>query len=721
MDSTRSDLPATDVTAPAPLPVAEIPLPLLLTNRAAPGSPIVYANPAFSELTGYAAEEIIGQGFQFLQGRGTEPQAARQLREALTQDRPGKIELLTYRKDGSSFLSEVSVSPLHNGERMLIVFVVYDENVGARGRLDRAMQSLAERLQAISRNFPGFVFRLLLKGDGGLSEAVFSPVAQDRAAAWSAGESQLMEQIARKDLPRVLEAFRRCASTLAPLDIRFRMIAHGGAQLYVHFIGEPRRLDGGDVVLDGIGLDETGDQLNRREIVRLVTRDPLTGLLNRSRFTRSLKAMMYRTARRGGCLGLFKLDIRHFEEINSVYGRPVGDLVLRLLGARLQLLAGPDARVARLGGDCFGLLRHFPSAAALQAFAASLLHDAGRPILTETGQITTRAVAGLAVYPDDCTQPAAGQCEPDELMHRAAIALREAKRRPVDAPLRFSRRLDEHAYRRAVLRRSLIESPDYTEFEVHFEPIVDLASGAIVGAESLLRWTHRTLGMVSPAEFIVLAEDTGQIVALGNFVMGQAFRRTARWDSLRFNRPRIAINLSGRQLLSNELLPAIERMLVETGVAPSRLEFELTESTSFFEVPGVLATMRRLREFGFGLVVDDFGTGYSSFQYLKDLPITKIKIDRAFVKNLIAHSIDAKIIHSLVVLAQDLGLTVVAEGIETPQHHELLQQLGCTIGQGYLFSMALRAEDFESLLERAVSLPLADRQPEHPGGSTGRR
>ncbi|MBL6752132.1 MAG: EAL domain-containing protein, partial [Nevskia sp.] len=309
------------------------------------------------------------------------------------------------------------------------------------------------------------------------------------------------------------------------------------------------------------------------------------------------------------------------------------------------------------------------------------------------------------------------------LMHRAAIALREAKRARADAPLRFSRRLDEHSYRRAILRQSMIESPAYDQFAVHFEPIVHLADGTILGAESLVRWTHPRLGTVSPAEFIPLAEDSGQIVALGNFIMAEAFRRAARWDRTRFQRPRVAINLSGRQLLSNELLPAIERMLVESGVSPGQLEFELTESTSFFEVPAVLATMRRLRDFGFGLVVDDFGTGYSSFQYLKDLPITKIKIDRAFVKNLVVDSTDAKIIHSLVILAQDLGFTVVAEGIETREHRELLLALGCTVGQGYLFSKALPAEEFEALLaQAATTLPLADGLLKPPAsGSPGRR
>ena len=423
----------------------------------------------------------------------------------------------------------------------------------------------------------------------------------------------------------------------------------------------------------------------------IATRDPLTDLPNRQLLRDRLSHALARARRRAQMVGVILIDLDRFKAVNDTFGQEFGDRVLKKVARRLVESVGPGATVARVSGDEFVMILARTSVEETAAVATGALAKLRHPFDIEGQRVYCTASAGLVVFPGDGTTPA-------ELLRNAAIAMDCAKENGRNNVQEYRPEMQDLAARRLALETELRGALERREFEVYYQPRVALSTGKVSGFEALLRWRHPVQGLLGPSEFIPILEDTGLIVAVGEWVLRTACRQILAWEALGIDSPPIAVNLSARQFHQRDLDSVVARIVAETGVDATKLELELTESLLMREPEEAARTLRHLEHMGIRLAIDDFGTGYSSLAYLKRFPIAALKIDRAFVSDVTTNPGDAAITLAIVNLAHSLGMKVVAEGVETDEQLDFLARHGCDEIQGYLFSPPLPVEEAQLLL-----------------------
>ena len=546
---------------------------IILCSADAPGYLIEYVNPAFERITGYAAGEVIGQRLEDLQGPEQGRQDMHAITAALREQREGKAIVRNFRKDGSSYWSELFVAPVRDD------------------------------------------------GDGPVSHFV----------------------VAQYDISTVM---------------RFE-----------------------------------------QELEFQARHDILTGLANRALLRERLEQAMAVTRRNGLPLWVVFIDLDRFKFVNDTLGHDAGDLVLKNVAERLCDATREVDTVARLGGDEFVLLlpQHGngePGAAILQRIQDAV----AQPLQLGEYEFFLSCCMGVAVYPDDGV-------DADTLIKHADIAMYRAKEQGRGHWQFYASSMNAGTLERLELESELRHALERGQFHLEYQPQLDLASGAVVGMEALLRWQHPQLGRVPPASFIGLAEEMGLIIPIGDWVLRTACAQARAWQLAGHGPLRLAVNLSARQFKQKNLLHAVAQVLADTGLDAAHLELELTESMVMHDVEQATTIMAKLKALGVQLSIDDFGTGYSSLAYLRHFPIDVLKIDKTFVSD-ITHSIDdAAIVRAIISLAHSLRLKVIAEGVETEQQLAFLRQHGCDQMQGYLFSRPLAAPAFETLLLEGSMLP----------------
>ncbi|MGX9715393.1 putative bifunctional diguanylate cyclase/phosphodiesterase [Janthinobacterium lividum] len=548
---------------------------IILCSADAPGYLIEYVNPAFERITGYTAGEVIGQRLEDLQGPEQGRQDMHAITAALREQREGKAIVRNFRKDGSSYWSELFVAP------------VRDDG----------------------------------DGDGALSHFV----------------------VAQYDISTVM---------------RFE-----------------------------------------QEMEFQARHDILTGLANRALLRERLEQAMAVTRRSGLPLWVVFIDLDRFKFVNDTLGHDAGDLVLKSVAERLRDATREVDTVARLGGDEFVLLlpQHGngePGAAILQRIQDAV----AQPLQLGEYEFFLSCCMGVAVYPDDGD-------DADTLIKHADIAMYRAKEQGRGNWQFYASGMNAGTLERLGLESELRHALERGQFHLEYQPQLDLASGAVVGMEALLRWQHPQLGRIPPASFIGLAEEMGLITPIGDWVLRTACAQTRAWQLAGHGPLRLAVNLSARQFKQRNLLHAVAQALAETGLDAAHLELELTESMVMHNVEQATAIMANLKALGVQLSIDDFGTGYSSLAYLRHFPIDVLKIDKTFVSDITHSDDDAAIVRAIISLAHSLRLKVIAEGVETEQQLAFLRQQGCDQMQGYLFSRPLAAPAFEALLHEGSMLP----------------
>ncbi|OAF18256.1 bifunctional diguanylate cyclase/phosphodiesterase [Bradyrhizobium neotropicale] len=425
------------------------------------------------------------------------------------------------------------------------------------------------------------------------------------------------------------------------------------------------------------------------KISHMARHDALTNLPNRMLFHERLEQGL-RVAKANDQLAVLCLDLDHFKDINDSLGHPIGDALLQEVGRRLAACAGENDTVARLGGDEFAVVQLGRSEeAAAAVLAGRLVEVISAPYEIADHQIVIGVSIGISLSPQDGSNP-------DELLKNADLALYRAKADGRGTYRFFETGMDARAQARRLLEMDLRAALQRNEFEVHYQPIRDVASDRVVAFEALLRWNHPQRGLISPLNFIPLAEETGLIVQLGEQVLRSACADAATWpDDIG-----VAVNLSPVQFKSPNLIASVIDALEASGLAASRLELEITESVLLQNSEATLATLHELRAKGVRISLDDFGTGYSSLSYLRSFPFDKIKIDRSFVSELATRQDSMAIIRAVTGLGRSLGIVTTAEGVENDAQLELLRREGCTQAQGYLFSKPRPASDVAMMLER---------------------
>ncbi len=423
-------------------------------------------------------------------------------------------------------------------------------------------------------------------------------------------------------------------------------------------------------------------------IAHLAFHDTLTGLPNRNVFTEHLERNVESAAAEGEPVAVLCIDLDGFKAVNDILGHPAGDELLVGVAHRLRSVLRGRELVARLGGDEFGIVQQGGS----QPAGAGLLSERVLAALAEPFAIGDRearisASIGVAVYPTDAANPS-------DLIKNADMALYRAKAEGRGLARFYEAAMDEALRQRRQLEADLRLAVANTELKVHYQPLADLDSGAILGFEALLRWTHPLLGPISPEVFIRLAEESGVIIRLGEWVLREACREAASW-----NPPlKLSVNLSPLQFMHDDLVGLVRRVLADTGLDPARLDLEITEGLLIKDAPAALATLERLKALGVRISMDDFGTGYSSLSYFRMFPFDKVKIDRSFVADMIANPQARAIIRSVIGLGRGLGVPVVAEGVETPEQLEALRDEGCDQVQGYLIARPSPIGHFEGVV-----------------------
>jgi diguanylate cyclase (GGDEF)-like protein len=473
----------------------------------------------------------------------------------------------------------------------------------------------------------------------------------------------------------------------------FRLVSASGSVHWMRSDAPPRRMPNGDIIWDGLATEIAAAKRWESEIANLAFRDPLTGLLMRSAWRQALTRLLSAASQIQAQCGVLHVDITEFHDLNDRIGQHASDEILCETARRLTRIAESVVGVAgRIGGDEFALL--VPDCAdkgALSSLVKSVSDALGLPIVIGAQQLKIQTRIGASL---------GGGGAPDT----PELALRWAKQQGRNAHMLYSAERDDRFQNRAILARTLEQAIANGELSLHYQPLVEIASGRIVSAEALVRWYHPLLGMQRPDLFIPLAESSGLIVPLGRWVLDEALRQRGRWQREGLLPPPIAINLSGIQLLDPSFISTVETSLRNADADAGDFEIELTEGLLIEPSPQVMASLAGLRRMGFTITIDDFGSGHASFRYLRDFPIDKLKIDQSFVRQLVLESTEALIIRAIISLARGMGIGCVAEGIETEIQRDFLMREGCETGQGALFSMPLVAEDFGWLLANGKRL-----------------
>ncbi|HSN68724.1 MAG TPA: EAL domain-containing protein, partial [Thermoanaerobaculia bacterium] len=463
-------------------------------------------------------------------------------------------------------------------------------------------------------------------------------------------------------------------------------------------------------VLVGFGMvsslleeERRAAHLATQQIEHVAYHDALTGLPNRPLFLDRLIVALAQAARYDFKIAIFFLDVDHFKDINDTLGHSHGDALLKELADRLRKCLRAGDTVSRFGGDEFTIFaQHVDRVEDIARIAQKLLDTVKQPFRVGDHELFVSMSVGISFFPLDGS-------DPETLLKNADAAMYRAKEQGRDTYQIYAPAMNACAIERLSLETQLRRALENEEFEVHYQPLVELESGTVYGAEALLRWRRPDGRIAAPRTFMRTLDASGLIVPVGDWVLRRACQDAVEWSDIDGFRISVAVNLAARQFQRPNLAERIAAVLGETGLEPPRLELEITESCAMQNAEASVRTMRELKRAGVRIAVDDFGTGYSSLHYLKRFPIDTLKLDRSFVQDVNEDHGDAAIATAVVSMATSLGLKLVAEGIETPEQLAFFRERRCSRGQGFLFGRPMAGDEFRAFLRQSVRRPVETR------------
>ncbi|MBP1932980.1 sensor domain-containing protein [Ammoniphilus resinae] len=646
---------------------------------------ILSVNQAVTRVTGYLPEEIIGKNPRILQSGRQSLSFYQQMWKEVGENGSWQGEVWNKRKTGEEYLQWLNLISIRNENEQPLHYIAILSDMTEQKKQE---ESLLLAHKVIENTFEGVMIT-----DGQKKIISVNPAFM-KVTGYSAEE-------AIGQNPRFLQSGRQNLDFYRNMWIT--IYQKGGWQgeiwnrrkngdIYPEWLSISAVKNGSGQVTNYVGVFSDISERKRAEerLEQLAHYDLLTGLPNRFLFNEKLKSALFHARRYKHYVALLFIDLDRFKTVNDTLGHAIGDRLLRLAGERLVDCLRREDIVSRWGGDEFTvLLDNIQMVEHVARIAAKITQSISRPFHIEGQEIRVTPSIGISVYPND-------GIEIDELMNHADTAMYLAKERGNTYQF-YTSEIGESSSKLVELEVRLRKALDQNEFQLYYQPKVSLESGTLEGLEALLRWKQPENGWVSPSEFIPLAEKTGLIRPIGEWVLRTVCRHCKLWKQQGFPPIRVSINLSMSQFQQENWVQTIYRILQEEEVSPKSIELELTESTIMHDPESIISMLKELKSVGIHLSIDDFGTGYSSLSYLKRLPIDILKIDKSFVQDLSENAEDAMIIKAIISLAHSLDLKVVAEGVEQKDQLRFLESEGCDMAQGYLFSRPLAAEQIPAM------------------------
>jgi diguanylate cyclase (GGDEF)-like protein/PAS domain S-box-containing protein len=656
---------------------------------------VQYCNQGFLTMSGFSQAEVIG-----VTPHPWNPDAATQAtyRSLLASEHPNDRwngDVQSTRKDGSVYWERQVVSPLRDAAGHATHLIVVKEDVSDRKlrRADYAQtRHLHERALASSSN--GI---MITRSDEDDHSIVYVNPAFERITGYSADEVMGMEgrflvrdDLAQPDLEHIRSALREKREGSATL----RNYRKDGSLFWNELhIAPVHDLAGGATTHFVSIINDISERVRYQHALEYqANHDSLTGLANRNLLGDRIEQAIAWAKRNNHVMGVMLLDLDHFKLINDASGHSAGDALLKEVANRLMACVRETDTVARLGGDEFVIiLTDLPQPGDVDQIAEKILSTLSRPTEIAGREVFVTASIGVSLYPRDGDHG-------EILLRYADMAMYRVKEHGRNSVRQFVPEMGSTAISRLDMEGAMRRGLERGEFVLHYQPKIDLTTQHVVGAEALIRWQHPQIGLVHPIEFIRLAEETGLILPLGEWVLAEACRQQVQWRQQGLQPLKVAINMSARQFRQDELADRIAAVFASTGADPAHVILELTESMVMHDVDSTLAALRALKKLGVSLSLDDFGTGYSSLSYLRRFPIDELKIDRSFINDIHTNPDDAAIAGAIIAMARSLGLSVVAEGVENKEQADLLTRLGCNQVQGYYYARPLTVAAFANRL-----------------------
>jgi diguanylate cyclase (GGDEF)-like protein/PAS domain S-box-containing protein len=658
---------------------------------------VEYVSDGIFDVTGHTAAEFIAGSV--VADEITHPDDRAAMHEAIDSaiDRrePYAVEYRMMTPRGETKWVWEQGQPVADESDTVIALEGYISDITERKRAEQALGESEERFRDLFENARDVMFTYDLRGrmisanrrttdlTGYTNEEILAlNLGQIIATEYHVAVGEALKRIFNgNNAPYELEVVAKDGRTI-PLEITSRIIL--GKR------GEPR-------TVQAIGRDITERKIAEETIRRLAYHDALTSLPNRALFEDRLRVALAQARRQHEQLAVMFLDLDSFKVVNDTLGHGAGDKLLQAVARDLATLVRDGDTVARVGGDEFTLLL-----AGIEGpedaidIAQRILECLRQSRVINGAEFCTTGSIGITTYPADGD-------EGETLLRNADTAMYRAKERGRDNYQHYTAAMNVKMMERLAVEQDLRHALDRNELTLFYQPIVSVQTGLITGAEALLRWRHPQRGIVMPDEFIPLAEETGLILEIGEWVLREACRQILDWRKQGLAMELVAVNLSARQLQQEDLVERIGGIIRESGVSPDLIQLEITEGAVLKNVDYAIAMLRQFGEMGIGIALDDFGTGYSSLTYLKRFPVDAVKIDRSFVRDLEHDASDATIVSTVIAMAENMHLNVIAEGVETEQQLEFLRQRGCSEYQGYLFSRAVPPDEFAELLRAEPS------------------
>ncbi len=652
---------------------------------------IEFVNAAFTAITGYSEEEAIGQSTRVLSAGETDPEQYRDLWDTISSGKTWRGEMLNRRKNGELYWDSVVISPVHDENGEITHFVAIQEDITARKDVEQKLLMNMHILNSITEGVavtdaeqkfryvnPAFTAitgytpeEVLGKSpkllSSGLMERTFYGTMWQGIGSTGHWQGEIIDR--RKNG----ESYPEWLSISALKDERGRVTS------YV-----------------SVFIDISERKAAEKRMAHMAQHDFLTGLPNRMLLLDRLGQAINRAERDGYKVAVMFLDLDRFKNINDTLGHTVGDKLLQEVASRIARVSRAGDTICRLGGDEFVvMLPGVESTAAVSVIAQKLLESIAGSCVIDGNEIEVTTSVGVSVYPDD------GR-DAGSLLKHADSAMYHAKESGRNNYRFFTSEMNQRVLERMAIETKLRRALTRREFVLHYQPQVNLHTGQVVGVEALLRWHDPEVGILPPGHFIQIAEENGLIIPIGEWVLREACEQKAKWLKLGLPDIVMSVNLSVVQLRQKNLAETIVSILNAHGLRPSGLELEITESAVMRDAEASITVLHSLKNMGVKLAMDDFGTGYSSLSYLKRFPIDRLKIDQSFVRDIPQDQDDAAIVSTIISMARNLKLQVIAEGVESDRQLAFLNQHGCAEGQGYYFGSPMPDAEIVAFIRKRL-------------------